>query len=148
VSEGLRRILILCAYRLRRIRFEAGAYNIGVPSILSTEQEEERYSVGDALVDAAVGILILIPVIPLALSLGGFSFIEPWLIMIPLMAFAGGVVRGRGAGNIWLKAALMNLVVLLYLVSRGDIREMAVGALLTVIPSSGAIALRRHFSRQ
>jgi hypothetical protein len=114
---------------------------------LSTEQEEERYSPGDAVIDAAVGFLILIPVIPLALSLGGFSFIEPWLIVIPLMAFAGGVARGSSVGKMWLKATIINLVVLLYIVSRGDIREMAVGAILTVIPSIGGIALRRRFHR-
>jgi hypothetical protein len=68
--------------------------------------------------------------------------------MIPLMAFAGGVARGSSVGKMWLKAAIMNLVVLVYLVSRGDIREMAVGAILTVIPSIGGIALRRHSHRR
>jgi hypothetical protein len=95
-----------------------------------------------------VGFLILLPVIPLALALGGFSFIEPWLILIPLLAFAGGVARGNTTGNIWLRAAILNLVVLLYLVSRGDGREMAVGAMLTVIPSVGGIALRRLSRRR
>jgi hypothetical protein len=118
-----------------------------VPSILNTEREEERYSPGDAVIDTLVGFLILIPVIPLALALGGFSFIEPWLIPIPLLAFAGGIARGNTVGSIWLRAAILNLVLLLYLVSRGDVREMAVGAMLTVIPSIGGIALRQLFRR-
>jgi hypothetical protein len=57
----------------------SGEYNTDVPSILNTSQEEERYSPGDAVIDASVGIVILIPAIPLALAIGGFMFIEPWL---------------------------------------------------------------------
>ena len=119
-----------------------------MPSILNTEREEERYSPGDAVIDALVGFLILIPVIPLALALGGFMFIEPWLILTPLLAFAGGVARGNTVGTIWLRAPILNLVLLLYLVSRGDVREMVVGAVLTVFPSIGGIALRRLSHRR
>ena len=125
----------------------AEEYNSHVPSILNTSREEERYSPGDAVIDASVGIVILIPAIPLALAIGGFMFIEPWLIFIPLLAFAGGVVRGNSVGNIWLKAAVLNLCVLLYLFSTRDIRETTIWAILTVIPSIGGIALRRHFHR-
>jgi hypothetical protein len=115
---------------------------------LNTEQEEESYSPGEAVIDALAGFLIMLLVIPLALAIGGFSFIEPWLILIPLLAFAGGVARGNSVGNIWLKAAILNVVLLLYIVSRGDIRDLAVGAILTVIPSIGGIALRRHYHRR
>lgn len=119
-----------------------------MPSILNTSWEEERYSLGIAAIDASVGLVILVPVVPVALALGGFMFIEPWLIFIPLLAFAGGVIRGNTVGNIWLKAPVVNLCALLYSSSNRDIRELTIGAILTVVPCMGGIAVRRRFHRQ
>lgn len=76
-------------------------------------------------------------------------FIEPWLILIAIMTFVSGIVRGDTDGKIWLKAFVLNLVLLIYLIiSSRDYWAVSIGVTLTVIPSICGIALRRHLKRQ
>jgi hypothetical protein len=39
------------------------------------------------IADIAIGIGILVPVLIVALVLGGLSFVQPWLFVIPLAMF-------------------------------------------------------------
>jgi hypothetical protein len=114
---------------------------------MGTNPAKEGYFEDTFLPDVFIGCLSLAIVLPLALVLGGFSFIEPWCIVTPPTTFALGMVRGESAGNIWLKGIGMNVVFLLLQVFVADTRTFALGALVIVLPTVAGIWLRRRRSR-
>jgi hypothetical protein len=123
-----------------------------MPSIMSTGPVEEGYFEETLLPDVFTGILAWVVIIPLALALGGFMFLEPWGIVIPPVTFSFGMVRGKSHGNAWLKGIAMNLVILLLLICRAagepfdstGVATVLTVIVLTVVPTAGGIALRRR----
>ena len=127
-----------------------------MPSIIDPEPVQESYLEDVFLPDALFGALAIVAIIPLALLLGGFSFIEPWFIVTPPVTFVFGALCGRSAGNVWLKAISMNLVILIF-IARGTISSPSLlgalgfsllAAIDAVLPTVGGIALRRYRLRK
>jgi hypothetical protein len=111
---------------------------------MRTEPAKEGYFEETFLPDVLIGALSLVIVFPLALILGGFSFLEPWFIVTPPPTFALGMVRGVSAGNIWLQGIGMNVAFLLLLLFVADTRTFLLGALVIVSPAVAGIWFRRR----
>jgi hypothetical protein len=106
---------------------------------------------GARCIDIVIGIASIAPIFIAALALGGFSFIQPWLIVIPFVMFLAGWWRGRSFGNLWVKALALGAPTLLLFASFGQGRTKAayLGAVLvisavTVLPPAGGIEIRRR----
>jgi hypothetical protein len=50
----------------------------------------EKYVPGTLIIDVVIGAASVVPIFIAALALGGFSFIQPWLIVIPFVMFVAG----------------------------------------------------------
>ncbi len=105
---------------------------------------KEGYFAETFLPDVFIGSLALLIVFPLALLLGGFSFIAPWFIVTPLATFALGIFRGNSAGNVWLKGIGMNLAFLVLLGFCANVLTFSLGAWVIVLPTVGGIWFRRN----
>ena len=118
---------------------------------MTTGPVEEGYIEETFLPDVFIGILAWVVIIPIALLLGGFMFLEPWGIVAVPVTFVFGTMRGKSHGNAWLKAGAMNLAILLLLTFRAigepfasrDVATLLAVLLLTVVPTTGGIAFRR-----
>ena len=108
------------------------------------EPAKEGYFEETFLPDVFIGSFALLIVFPLALLLGGFSFIEPWFIVTPLTTFALGILRGNSAGNIWLKGIGMNVAFLVILGFCADALTFSLEVCVIVLPTVGGIWFRRY----
>jgi hypothetical protein len=115
-----------------------------VLSITKKTPTKEGPDFGVLLVDATVGALALIAIIPLALTLGGFSFFLPWLIVTAPLMFAAGLVRGSSPGNIWFKGVWISLASLLFLACCANLLTFFLGMLALVLPALAGISIRRR----
>jgi hypothetical protein len=126
-----------------------------MPSIIGTEPIEGRfidYIEETFLPDAFLGLLAWVLIVPVALLLGGFMFIEPWCIVTTPVMFAFGVSRGKSDGNGLLKGVAMNLAVLLFLIARmmrnpfqlKELNTLLLAAFVTVVPTVLGITFRRR----
>lgn len=115
-----------------------------MPSIMRTEPVKEGYFEEGFFPDVFIGSLALLIVFPLALLLGGFSFIEPWFIVTPLATFALGMLRGNSAGNVWLKGIGINVAFLVILGFCANALTFSLGVCVIVLPTVGGIWFRRY----
>lgn len=94
--------------------------------------------------DIVVGALAAMLVFLGSLALGGFSFIEPWLILCAVAMLACGLMRGASRGNLILKpfAVAAPLLFLVAALVRPD-NALLTAILLTILPVAAGIALRR-----
>jgi hypothetical protein len=98
--------------------------------IFAESETDTTYFWAPLLVDVAAGAGTAIAIIPVGLAFGGFSFIEPWLIVTPILLFAAGFLRGSGPGSAWAKAtAISSVAWLLILVTANGPKAMLVGVL-------------------
>ncbi len=109
--------------------------------------EPQRYLWGTMIADIVIGIGMLVPVSIVALMLGGFSFIQPWLIVTPLAIFLMGWLRGRTFRKLSAKTLALAAPALL-LFGCGVLEEntavvrfgvIIMLAALTVLPTAGGI---------
>jgi hypothetical protein len=95
-------------------------------------------------IDIVVGVLAAVLVFIGSLALGGFSFIEPWLVLCALAMFASGLMRGASPGNFVLKVlAIAASLLLLVAVLESSLADILTGSLVAVVPVTAGIALRR-----
>jgi hypothetical protein len=113
-------------------------------SIMSTQRPRVGYFGVAFLPDLFIGSLALLIVLPLALLLGGFRFIEPWFIVTPPTTFALGLFRGNSDGNVWLKSIGMNAILLALLARGTSTVTFSLGALCIVFPAVAGILVRRY----
>ncbi len=114
--------------------------------------EPQRYVWGTLILDVGIGMAALFPILIAALTLGGFSFFWPWLILTPLVMWMVGWWRGLSFGNLWIKAVALNAPALMFLfvaAQSGTKRPDFWGAALivsavTVFPTAGGIKIRRR----
>ncbi|MGB9030505.1 MAG: hypothetical protein WCC27_10330 [Acidobacteriaceae bacterium] len=96
------------------------------------------------LLDIGLGFAAVFLIVGSALALGGFSFIQPWLIMIPIVMFAAGVLRSRSPGNVPAKILSIRLFMLLLVFVIGrDPTTIVLGVLITLVPAAAGISTRR-----
>jgi hypothetical protein len=113
--------------------------------------EPQRYLWGMLIMDVVIGVVSLVPILIAALALGGFSFILPWLIAVPLVMFSVGWWRGRSFGNLWVKALALCAPALLGFawLQQADTKAGYLGLVMitagwTVLPTAGGIKIRRR----
>jgi hypothetical protein len=113
------------------------------PASIKLLLENEPLPAAIAL-DLCTGIVATILVVVVALTLGGFSFFTPWLIVTPIATFLAGLVRGKNQGQILLRAIAIGafLLLLLLVCGHGPI-TLSAGTLIIVAPAVGGIATRR-----
>ena len=106
------------------------------------------FSLAEFVFDAAVGAVAMIAIVGFALTLGGFMFFTPWLIVAPPIMFAAGALRGSGARNIWIKSLSITSGALLLFVGFSDTNPLTVATafFVAVIPTAGGIWFRRRSS--
>jgi hypothetical protein len=111
----------------------------------------EKYVPDTLIIDVVIGAASVVPIFIAALALGGFSFIQPWLIVIPFVMFVAGWWRGQSFGNIWVKALALGAPALLLFACFAQTKTKAAysGAVLTmsaltVLPTAGGIRIRRR----
>jgi hypothetical protein len=105
----------------------------------------------DLALDAAAGFFVLVAAVPTSLLLGGFSFFQPWAIIIAVGLFSAGYIRGGIPGNPYAKAAAMNtfpwFLILTLLLGQQWWWGTVVGLLIT-FASALAGAFTRRFVQQ
>ena len=116
---------------------------------LFTKAEAEtdtNYFWASLLTDAIAGAATVTAIIPIGLALGGFSFIEPWLIVTPVMLFAVGFLRGFSPGSAWAKAVTLSASAwLVILLTANGPAAMLVGmSAATLLPAMGGVTVRRY----
>jgi hypothetical protein len=116
--------------------------------------ESRRYVWSRLLVDVLTGLAWLSVIIIAALALGGFSFFQPWLIVIPLAMFLAGFLRGRSSGNVWVTTVKMAIPgwLLIAFTASGDTRvhsaeSKILGMLLFALPTALGMWVRRSRTR-
>jgi len=104
------------------------------PTVISFDLE---WSLAAAIVAFALGM-----------SLGGFSFFTPWLIVIPVVMFAAGFLRGGSAGRIIGRGLALStfLLILLLITSVNSPLNLLPGIPIIVAPAVAGIAARHNWS--
>lgn len=104
------------------------------------------YSWTPLVADAGLGLVAVVVIIPFSLFLGGFSFFLPWMIVIPVMLFAAGYMRGASSGSAWLKAIALSAATFLVSIALGR-PKATIGILtlaFTILPAIAGTLLRRR----
>jgi len=98
------------------------------------------------LADCGVGLAATSAILPASLLLGGFSFIEPWVLVTALLFFFAGFLRGTSPGNASIKAMAINLGPLCLLVVwlRAEWLTMLLGVLAVILPTMAGLLARRR----
>ena len=116
-----------------------------------SDDDVNRSDGGDAetapaiVTDLAWGFAGTVTVVAVCLLLGGFSFFAPWLILVPAVMFAAGLIRGRSAGRIAAKGIALSafLLMLLILATLHSALSLLAGIPIIVAPAIAGVAARR-----
>lgn len=100
-------------------------------------------------IDLGWSLAVTILAVIVCLRLGGFSFFAPWLIIIPVMMFATGLIRGGSPGRIIVRGAALStfLLMLLLLAAVRSPLSFLVGIPVIVVPAVAGIATRRWWTK-
>ena len=98
------------------------------------------------LMDGVVGLGALTAAVPLAFAFGGFMFIEPWIVVMAVLLFAAGYLRGSCEGSIWVKWICMNAGGWCFLVFwlRNELPTLLLMVLSTSVPTITGLFVRRR----
>jgi len=106
-----------------------------------------NYSSDEMLVDALTGIPAVGLIIVTALTLGGFSFFTPWMIVTPPILLAAGLARARSNGsNPLLKGLVISLpsLVIVALLGSPRVTMLGVSAFFLIPPCALGVWIRRR----
>jgi hypothetical protein len=118
------------------------------PSIHMFDQPKRvnNYSSDELLFDALTGVPAVGLISVMALSLGGFSFFTPWMIVTPPILFIAGLVRARSEGNPLLKGLMMSLpsLIIVALVGSPRVTMLGLSAPFLILPCAIGVWIRRR----